>query len=62
MKNRPDTYIIVSFSLPRPLDAPRIVQSAEPYPNRWTHHAIIQDPQEIDSELMDGLKKPVRSR
>ena len=43
MKNRPDIYIIVSFGLPYCLDSPRIIESTEPYPNRWTHHVIIQD-------------------
>ena len=42
IKNRPDVYIVVSFGLPYRVDSSRIVQSTEPYPNRWTHHVIIQ--------------------
>lgn len=57
MKNRPYIYIIVSFGLPYRLDSPRIIQSTEPYPNRWTHHVIIQDQNEIDTELMGWIKE-----
>lgn len=47
IKNRPDVYIVVSFGLPYRVDSSRIVQSTEPYPNRWTHHVIIQDTNEM---------------
>lgn len=57
IKNRPDVYIVVSFGLPYRVDSSRIVQSTEPYPNRWTHHVIIQDTNEIDSELMNWIKE-----
>ncbi len=57
MKNRPDVFIVVSFGLPYKLDSSRIVQAIEPYPNRWTHHVIIQDINEIDSELMNWIEE-----
>ncbi len=57
MKNRPEIYIIVSFVLAYRLDSPRIIESTEPYPNRWTHHVIVQDQNEIDTELMDWMKE-----
>ena len=57
IKNRPDVYIIVSFGLPYQLVSSRIVQATEPYPNRWTHHVIIQDKNEIDAELMNWIKE-----
>lgn len=57
MKNRPDVYIIVSFALSYQLSSSRIVQSVEPYPNRWTHHVIIQDINEIDLELMNWINE-----
>jgi hypothetical protein len=57
MKNRPDIYIVVSFGLPYRVDSPRIIQAIEPYPNRWTHHAIIKNQNEIDTELMDWIKE-----
>ena len=57
MKNRPHVYIVVSFGLPYKLNSSRIVQSTEPYPNRWTHHIIIRDKNEIDSELMNWIEE-----
>ncbi len=57
MKNRPDIYIIVSFGLPCRLYSSRIIDSTEPYPDRWTHHVIIQDQREIDKELMNWVKQ-----
>lgn len=56
IKNRPDVYIIVSFGLPFRINSPRIIQLIEPYPNRWTHHVIVQDKNEIDKELMGWIK------
>ena len=57
MKNRPDIYIVVSFLLSYRLDSPRIVEATEPYPNRWTHHLIIQNRSEVDTELMNWIKE-----
>lgn len=57
MKNRPDIYIIVSFGLTYRLGSPRIVEATEPYPNRWTHHLIIQNRSEVDTELMSWIKE-----
>lgn len=57
MKNRPDIYIIVSFGLSYRLDSPRIAETTEPYPNRWTHHLIIQNRSEVDTELMSWIKE-----
>lgn len=55
MRNRPDVYIIVSFGLSRRIISPRIVEAVEPYPNRWTHHVILQNPEEVDDELMNWI-------
>ena len=57
MKNRPDIYIIVSFGLSHCLDSSRIVETTEPYPNRWMHHLIIQNRSDIDTELMNWIKE-----
>jgi len=57
MKNRPDIYIIISFGLSYRLDSPRILEATEPYPNRWIHHLIVQNPSEVDTELMDWIKE-----
>lgn len=51
-KARPKTYIVVSFGLEGRLSSPRVDVATEPYPNRWTHHVLIEKKEEIDEELM----------
>lgn len=55
MKGRPAFYLIISFGLPYRLDSPRINEAVEPYPNRWTHHVIIESPNDIDEEFMEWI-------
>lgn len=57
IKNRPEVYVIVSFGSSRPIKSPRIEESVEPYPNRWTHHLILQNIKEIDSQLMGWIQE-----
>ena len=56
-KERPETYIVITFGLGRRVESPRINAAVEPYPNRWTHHVLISDPDEIDEELMGWVKE-----
>lgn len=56
-KDRPAVYIVVSFGLSHEMRSPRIDVATEPYPNRWTHHVLISEVQEIDAELMDWVKE-----
>ena len=39
-KERPETYITVTFGLRYRKGSPRIDAASEPYPNRWTRHGI----------------------
>lgn len=55
MKSRPAVYLIISFGLPYRLDSPRIIEAVEPYPNRWTHHVILENPNDIDEEFMEWI-------
>lgn len=55
MKGCPQVFIIVSFGLSHRLDSPRIHMAVEPYPNRWTHHVIVQHAEEVDGELIGWL-------
>ncbi len=57
MKNRPENYIILTFGLSYHIQSLRIVETVEPYPNRWTCHVIIQDPSEIDDEIIGWLRQ-----
>lgn len=56
MKNRPEHYIIVTFSLPTRLDSLRIAESVEVRPGRWTHHVIVSRPEEVNEELMGWIR------
>jgi hypothetical protein len=56
-KGWPDVCIILTFGLSRRIDHPRIEISTEPYPNRWTHHVIIQSTEEVDGQIMDWIKE-----
>ncbi|MCL2544815.1 MAG: DUF5655 domain-containing protein [Clostridia bacterium] len=55
MKDRPDVYIILTFGLNHRVEHPRIAQSTEPYPGRWTHHVLIQSEDEIDEQMMEWV-------
>lgn len=56
-KDRPDSYIVVTFGLAHKKESPRIDVATEPYPNRWTHHVLISEIDEIDDELMAWIKE-----
>lgn len=55
IKGWPKKYLMVSFGLSYQKVSPRIVQSVEAYPNRWTHHVLLQREEEVDDELMGWL-------
>ena len=56
MKGCGEGFIIVSFGLSEKVSSPRIAVAVEPYPNRWTHHVIVNASSEIDEELMGWLR------
>ena len=56
-KDRPETYITVTFGLGYRVDSPRIDGAVEPYPNRWTHHVLVSHIREIDGELMGWIRE-----
>lgn len=56
-KDRPKTYIVVTFGLGYRMESPRIDAAVEPYPNRWTHHVLISSVEEINDELMGWIKE-----
>lgn len=53
----PQSSITVTFGLDHPLASARIDAQAESYPGRWTHHLLISDAEELDSELIAWLHK-----
>lgn len=55
-KDRPKSFLTVTFGLPVRVDSPRVDAASEPYPNRWTHHVLVSSLEEIDEELMGWIK------
>lgn len=51
-----DAHLVVTLGLPYQSDSPRIWQSVEPYPNRWTHHILLR-PGELDDELISLISE-----
>lgn len=43
-KERPETWITVTFGLGYRKESPRIDVATEPYPGRWTHHVMVGKP------------------
>lgn len=56
-RRKKDRGILLSFGLFHRQESPRILCAAEPYPNRWTHHVPVRQPEEIDSELMRWIQE-----
>lgn len=54
-KDWPQECLLVTFGLERQLLSPRIAVAVEPYPNRWTHHVVVSQLEEIDGELLGWL-------
>lgn len=56
-KERPPVYIVVTFGLAYKKESPRIDIATEPYPNRWTHHVLVSEEEEIDGELLGWVEE-----
>ena len=56
-RRQKDRGILVSFGLSHRQESDRISCASEPYPDRWTHHLLLQNTDEIDSELMGWLQE-----
>lgn len=56
----PERCLMVTFGLEHRVDAPRIAVATEPYPDRWTHHVLVERPEQIDDELMAWIEEAHR--
>ncbi|MDL2234354.1 DUF5655 domain-containing protein [Ruminococcaceae bacterium OttesenSCG-928-L11] len=56
-KGWPKICILASFGLEHRVDHPRIAVAVEPYPNRWTHHVVIAQPEDVDDALMAWIRE-----
>ena len=55
-KDCPDSYIVVTFGLGSRVESPRIDVATEPYPNRWTHHVMVSELEDIDDALIGCIR------
>ena len=56
-KERPPVYIVVTFGLAYKKESPLIDIATEPYPNRWTHHVLVSEEEQIDEELLGWVEE-----
>ncbi len=56
VKNRPETYIVVSFGAENEVKHPRIIDAREVQPKRWIHHVLISRIEEVDETLLLWLQ------
>ena len=53
----PMRFIVITLGLPAPLDSERVAVKTEPYPGRWTHHIVVNKPEELDEELLSWVSE-----
>ena len=53
----PMGYMVVTLGLPTQLDSERVAVKTEPYTGRWTHHIVINKPEELDEELLSWVRE-----
>lgn len=58
--HQPGGSLVLSFGLDRQIIHPRIKEAVNPYPQRWTHHVVIQDPADLDDNLQGWLAEAYR--
>lgn len=56
-KDRPETWVTVTFGLAFRVDDPRIDVATEPYPNRWTHHVTVSRAEDMDGQLQGWIRE-----
>ena len=53
----PEGYMVITLGLHSPLDSGRVAVKTEPYPGRWTHHIVVNKPEELDEELFSWIRE-----
>ena len=54
-KDRPKSFLTITFGLAYRKESDRIDAAVEAYPNRWTHHVMIGSVEEVDEELLSWI-------
>lgn len=60
VKNRPESYVVLTIGLRRRLEDPRVVEAVEPRPGRWTHHLLVTRPGDLDETVLGWLEEAYR--
>ena len=47
--------LLLTFGLGRRVEGEEIFRAVEPYPGRWTHHVLLQGPEDLDQAVLDWL-------
>jgi hypothetical protein len=55
--SRPEDSVTLSFVLDHQVNDPRIVESVEPRPGRWTHHVVIENETDLDVPVEGWLRE-----
>lgn len=55
VKGWPERYLLLSVGLSHKKESPRVRVSTEPYPNRWTHHILLESLEDLDDDLWEWL-------
>jgi len=54
---RPKDSIVLTFGLDHRIESKHIVEAVEPYPGRWTHHIIVQNETDLNTDVYKWLKQ-----
>lgn len=57
IKGWPVHCLVLSFFLPRAIEHPRVVQRALIRPGHYTHHVLIEKPEDIDATVLDWVRE-----
>ena len=57
IKKQPQDSLVLTFSLPRRVEDPRIKQAVEPRPGRWTHHVVMLREADFDDRVKEWLRE-----
>lgn len=57
IKGWPKEYLLLSVGLPTRRESPRIALAVEPYPNRWTHHILLTQMEDLDETVMAWVQE-----
>jgi hypothetical protein len=57
IKKQPDKSVVLTFDLRRRIDDWRIKQVAEPRPGRFTHHVVIPEEPDLDSDVREWIRE-----